>query len=155
MDNQLTHYGVLGMKWGVHKAQKSGSTYTYKSKAQSKAEKRLNNAKAKGAKSKTIDKYSRELETLKIRDSRRDNYAKQTSTGKAVVRAVLLGPIGAMGYNSMRAAGYSAARSAIANNWVTTLGTVGLSAFSNTVNENRSARAEMEKRRLIREELGK
>lgn len=38
--NELYHYGVLGMKWGRRKARKSGGSYKYKSHTTKKYEKK-------------------------------------------------------------------------------------------------------------------
>ena len=34
--DELYHYGVLGMKWGVKRARKNGASYVYKSHGQKK-----------------------------------------------------------------------------------------------------------------------
>lgn len=103
--DELCHYGVLGMKWGMHRAAEKGQTYTYKSYGQKKWEKKLNKAKAKGDSAK-IAKANNKYTTYKKRDKRRQSYAEKTSVGKQVVKGLLLGPIFTGGYSRMRDAGY-------------------------------------------------
>lgn len=110
MNNELMHYGVLGMKWGIHRAAKRGETYTYKSHGQKKYEKKINKLESKG---KDTTNAQRKLDTYKMRDSARENFARKTSVGATVARGILLGPIGSGTYNRMRSAGHGAARSAI------------------------------------------
>ena len=40
-NDELMHYGVLGMKWGIHRAVKKGQTYTYKSHGQKNMKRNL------------------------------------------------------------------------------------------------------------------
>ena len=41
-NDELMHYGVIGMRWGIRRARKNGSSYTYKSHGQKKYERKLN-----------------------------------------------------------------------------------------------------------------
>ena len=41
-NNELFHYGVLGMKWGIRKASKTGSDYNYRSIGQKFQQRRVN-----------------------------------------------------------------------------------------------------------------
>ena len=103
MDNELYHYGVLGMKWGVHRARKKGNTYTYKSYTTKKYEKKANKAKdsVKSAKFKQRAKRSAEL------DRKEQNVALRMSTAKVLAtRAFTLG-IGSKPYLRYRALGDS------------------------------------------------
>ena len=119
MDNyELYHYGVVGMKWGVRRAQKRGTTYNYESwrtkqakkiavrqsrKSQSFAEK-AKVAKAEGK----LDKARRYEEDSKIyankasdqkkwakasakHDSEMQKRAESMSMGKAITQTLLTG----------------------------------------------------------------
>lgn len=115
MENEdyLIHYGVLGMKWGMHRAAKKGTSYKYSSVRTKSLEKSLSKAKAKDAKNSTektkakVNKLSSSLKTSKKTDSARLSYAKKTSVGKGIAQQMLFGPIGARTYQSMRATGKS------------------------------------------------
>ena len=109
-NNELYHYGVLGMKWGIRRAAKKGVAYTYKSHGQRKYEKKLNKLESKPT-SKTTNKKLKKTKTklsmYKARDLNRVEYASKTNTGKAVVKQLLLGPIGSGSYSRNRSAGYN------------------------------------------------
>lgn len=123
-EHELYHYGVLGMKWGVRKAQKKGQTYTYKSHGQKKYERKLNSQTKRGASAKQIAKTQDKLNMYKTRDANRQDYATKTSVGKLAAKELLFGPFGTGNYNRMRAAGKGRLESAFVSNWVAS--TVGL-----------------------------
>lgn len=116
-EDELKHYGVIGMRWGIRKARKSGTTYTYKSHGQKKWEKKYDAAKANGESNKA-DKARVKYETFKKRDKNRQDYAETTTVGKAVVKGLLTGPFGAGNYNRMRAAGHTRVASMLQSNWI-------------------------------------
>lgn len=135
-DNQLAHYGVLGMKWGIRKAEKRGETYTYKSHGQKKYEKKLANMKKKGI-TYNLAKTERKYETFKTRDAQRQQYAMYTKTGSAIGRTLLLGPWGNGTYSRMRAAGYNRGISAVSGMLTNTTGLLGVGVSK--VIENKTA----------------
>lgn len=129
---ELYHYGVLGMKWGIRKARKRGTNYVYKSHGQKKWERKLAKAQKQGT---DTTEATNKLATYKARDRARQNYAAQTKTGHAIVRGILLGPIGAGSYNRARAAGAKvgdAVASGILTNIMGTSGVVGTKYLENS-----------------------
>lgn len=105
---ELYHYGVLGMKWGMRRASKKGINYTYKSHGQKKYEKKVVKLQSKPkASAKQLTKAQAKLATYKARDISRTEYARKTNLGKAVVKQALLGPIASGAYSRYRAAGYN------------------------------------------------
>lgn len=103
--DELYHYGVLGMKWGMHRAKKKGISYTYKSHGQKKFEKKYNKLVNKGKNKEKINKTKEKLNLYKTRDKNRQDYAKNTSVGKSFVKTLLLGPIGNGSYSRYRGSG--------------------------------------------------
>lgn len=91
----LAHYGVLGMKWGTHRASK------YATKA-SKERRKGNTAKANKykAKSKNIESYHKSMGGTKTY-----NRVKSQSTAKLVGKSLVLGTYGALNYEQARSAG--------------------------------------------------
>lgn len=85
---ELKHYGVLGMKWGVRRARKKGTTYSYKSHATKVYEKKANKALKKGNTAKA-EKYSRYSKRSADLDKKMQSYAEKTSVGKAVVQKLV------------------------------------------------------------------
>ena len=138
---ELYHYGVLGMKWGMHKAKKNGTEYNYRSFGQKRYQKKLAKAQSKG---RDTTKIEARLEGFKKRDAARQSYAESTKTGHAVARALLLGPYGAGSYNRARAAGMSVGKSA-------TLGVLSAVGIPITMGaaQGYTAAAEYEKAGLI------
>lgn len=59
--DELYHYGVIGMRWGVRRARRNGSDYTYKSHGQKKWEKKSAGSEARDAKAaaKASNKYKK------------------------------------------------------------------------------------------------
>lgn len=102
--DELAHYGVLGMKWGIRKAERKGQTYTYKSHGQKKWEKKLAKRQKKGSKASKIEDAQDKLELFKTRDQNRQEYARKANLGKSFIKQITMGPIGAGTYSRFRAA---------------------------------------------------
>lgn len=116
--DELQHYGVLGMKWGVRKARKSGSSYQYKSHSTKKWEKRADANKKiaddyeRNSLSRTASLYrekSSRASKIAARSREHDNkmfeFSKKTKIGSVIATNVLLGPWGNKTYNSVIASG--------------------------------------------------
>lgn len=147
--DELYHYGVLGMKWGMRRAYNKGVEYQYKSHGQKKYEKKVDKLLTKiankdgqpswGTKMK-LEKAMRKLDAYKGRDKNRQEYAQTANLGKSVLKTVLFGPLGAGNYNRFRSAGHGRFVSALGSNYITsTVGYPITGLISKSV-ENRSGR---------------
>ena len=122
--DELYHYGVIGMRWGIRRARRKGTDYTYKSHGQKKYEKKLAKQERKGASEGRKRVTKEKLETYKMRDRNRQDYVETTGIGRSIVKTLLMGPFGAGNYNRLRASGRSRLESAISSNVLST--TLGL-----------------------------
>lgn len=101
--DELMHYGVLGMKWGVRRARKKGTTYEYKSHGTKSYARRAEKARAKGDMAKAA-KYDRYHERSVELDRRMQANAEKTSRGKAALKTLLTaGNLGGRTYEAVRA----------------------------------------------------
>ena len=87
---ELQHHGVLGMKWGQHKAQQIGESYTYKSHATKKYTHKAKAAKTSGKNDKA-EKFDKMAKRSAEMDKKMQSITKNTSTGKTVAAALLTG----------------------------------------------------------------
>lgn len=110
--NELTHYGVLGMKWGVRRARKKGQTYKYKSMSTKRYEKKVDKAKQKGdtEKEKTMSKrLARSKQYDKNAQKIADSYSTSEAIGKTLVASMVSrgGAAHFSAYTRMKASGVS------------------------------------------------
>ena len=121
--DELYHYGVLGMKWGVKRARKNGASYVYKSHGQKKYEKKIDQIKSSNKKNKKekLAKAKTKLSIYKQRDKNRQSYASKTNLGKAVVKQILMGPIGSGSYSRYRSSGNKRVMAFLKSNVISSL----------------------------------
>lgn len=108
-EDELYHYGVVGMRWRYRKAQMNGNKYVYQSHGQKKWAKKVAELKGKGN-SKKLVKAQNKLAMYKERDKARIKYANKTSlgknVGKGIVKNLLLGGgINSGSYSRLRSSG--------------------------------------------------
>jgi hypothetical protein len=100
--DELYHYGVLGMKWGMHKAARKGTEYTYKSHGTKKYEKKSARMDKKLAKTNLSERkraklerkkaiFERRAERSRTLDQREQAYAKRVRTGGNLAVRLLTG----------------------------------------------------------------
>lgn len=121
-DDELAHYGVVGMKWGKRKARKKGVEYKYKSSNTRIAERRLRRAEQKG---KNVVRRRKLLEAHQQLDAQRQAHLEgRKKRYKAASYAItaLGGPQGAIPfrgaqntYRAGRAEGNGRVRSVVAS----------------------------------------
>ena len=138
-NQELYHYGVVGMKWGIRRAKKRGETYKYKSFGQKHYEKKLAKQTAKGASAEKIAQTKSNLQMTKTRDKARQKYAESTTVGKSIAKGLLLGPVGSGHYNRLRAAGVSRGEAVVTSALGTYLNPVA-GVIATKSYENRKAR---------------
>ena len=131
-EDELYHYGVLGMKWGQHRVRRNEekaklsrqsakewdemARYAKQRGQTSKAEKYTRNAYEDRADS---TKYANKARQIKAKHEKLAGgkaayeYTKKQSTGKALVKSYLFGTYGAMKYNEARSKGVTRGRAAV------------------------------------------
>lgn len=103
--DEFQHYGVLGMKWGVHRAKvnkSKSSKYRSKAMASTGSKKKKNLKKAE-----KYAKKSKKIQTKHELRAGKKTYKKvdKTSVVKLLGESVFMGTYGSLKYNSSRAKG--------------------------------------------------
>ena len=118
---QLSHYGVLGMKWGVRRARKLENKISKSRKMTSKWDKALRDQEKKTGEDlssyrkenrvegQLVEKrYRSKIEKIRKKESNFGGSAariKKMSTGKALASSMLMGTYGSLKYQQARASG--------------------------------------------------
>ena len=131
-EDELYHYGVLGMKLGQHRVRKNEAKAELSRESAKEWDEMARYAKQRGN-MKKAEKYKRyasedRADSTKYANKARQiqakheklaggkrayNYTKKQSTGKALVKSRLFGAYGAMKYNEARSKGATRGRAAI------------------------------------------
>ena len=119
--DELKHYGVLGMKWGIRKARKKGVDYAYKSSNTKRYEKKADKYEKKGNTAKAELNKNRAKRSAELDSKMQDSVAK-SSAGKTTAKILLNGVFGAKTYEALKASGYNRADSFIATQIVSYMG---------------------------------
>lgn len=131
-EDELRHYGVLGMKWGVHRAKRNVSKastarksakewdeiakYNEKKGKTKQAAKYREYAKKDRADAKKYDSKAKQIEkkNQKLAGGKKAyDYMKKQSMGETIAKSYLFGTYGALKYNQARSKGNSRAKSAV------------------------------------------
>lgn len=103
-NNELYHYGVLGMRWGVKRARRNlAKADRLRAQGMAKKANRLE-ARAK-AKLQKHNRYSGGSATV--------DYTMKQSLGKQIAKSFLFGTYGTLKYNEARAKGISRGKAAV------------------------------------------
>lgn len=112
-NSYLQHYGVIGMRWGIRKANKySGKSLRLGKQAKAAAESGDSKAAARLKKKSSAyaSKATATTRTIKRKaGTEAYNYTKKESATKSLAKAMVFGDKGAMIYNRNRAKGQSRA----------------------------------------------